>query len=71
MGILQARILEWVAMLFFSESSQPGDPTRRSNPSLPHCRQILYHLSHRGSPCALSRSGLWGTKKKADSFSVM
>ena len=21
-----------------------------SNPSLPHCRQTLYHLSHQGSP---------------------
>ena len=25
-------------------------PTQRSNLGLPHCRQILYHLSHRGSP---------------------
>ena len=25
-------------------------PTPGSNPSLPHCRQILYHLSHKGSP---------------------
>ena len=25
-------------------------PTQRSNPSLPHCKQILYHLSHQGSP---------------------
>ena len=25
-------------------------PTNGSNPGLPHCRQILYHLSHRGSP---------------------
>ena len=24
--------------------------TQGSNPSLPHCRQILYHLSHQGSP---------------------
>ena len=35
-GILQARILDWVAI-----------PLSRSNPDLPHCRQILYHLSHR------------------------
>ena len=26
------------------------------NPGLPHCRQILYHLSHRGSP-KLSEEG--------------
>ena len=25
-------------------------PTQRSNPGLPHCRQILYRLSHKGSP---------------------
>ena len=25
-------------------------PTQESNPGLPHCRQILYQLSHRGSP---------------------
>ena len=25
-------------------------PTQGSNPGPPHCRQILYHLSHQGSP---------------------
>ena len=25
-------------------------PTQGSNSSLPHCRQILYHFSHQGSP---------------------
>ena len=25
-------------------------PTQGSNPGLPHCRQILYHLSHKGGP---------------------
>ena len=25
-------------------------PTQGSNPELSHCRQILYHLSHKGSP---------------------
>ena len=39
-GILQARILESVAIPFSRVSSQP-----RLNPYLPHCRQILYHLS--------------------------
>ena len=41
--ILQARILEWVAILQGIFSSQG------SNPGLPHCRQILYPLSHWGS----------------------
>ena len=30
--------------------SQGIFPTSGSNPGLPHCRQILYQLSHRGSP---------------------
>ena len=25
-------------------------PTQGQNPGLPHCRQILYHLNHQGSP---------------------
>ena len=25
-------------------------PTQGLNPGLPHCRQILYQLSHQGSP---------------------
>ena len=37
-GILQARILEWVAI------PQGIFPTQGSNPSFLHCRQILYHL---------------------------
>ena len=47
-GILQARILEWVA--FSRGSSQPRDWTQVSNPGLMHCRWILYQLSHKGSP---------------------
>ena len=88
-GILQARILEWVAFPFSRGSSQPRDltqvshiagrfftswvtgkpkntgvgsrsllqrifPIQGSNPGLLHfllhCRQILYPLSHKGSP---------------------
>ena len=29
---------------------QRSFPTQRSNPGLPHCKQILYHLRHQGSP---------------------
>ena len=25
-------------------------PTQGSNPGLPHCKQILYHMNHQGSP---------------------
>ena len=41
----QARVLEWVAISFARESSQPRDQTQVSNPGLSHCRQMLYHLS--------------------------
>ena len=46
-GILQARILEWVAIPF----SRGGFPIQGSNLGLPHCKQLLYHLRHQGSPC--------------------
>ena len=44
-GILQARILEWVAFPFSRGIFQ----TQGSYPGLPHCRWILYQLSHKGS----------------------
>ena len=43
-GILQAGILEWVAI------PCSRVPTQGLNSGLLHCRQIPYHLSHRGSP---------------------
>ena len=87
-GILQARILEWVAFPFSRGSSQPREQTQvshiaggfftswatgkhkntragnlsllqgifltqESNQGLLHCRRILYHLSHQGSPWIL------------------
>ena len=33
-------------------------PTQGSNPGLPHCRQILYQLSHQGSPGKVRWSGI-------------
>ena len=44
-GILLAKILEWVAFPFSKGSSQPRDRTQ----VYPHCRWILYQLSHKGS----------------------
>ena len=44
-GILQARILEWVAFPF----SGGIFPTQGSNPGLLHWRRMLYQLSHQGS----------------------
>ena len=43
-GIFQARTLDWVAFPFL----QGIFPTQGSNPGLPHCRRILYQLSHKG-----------------------
>ena len=42
-GILQARILDWVALPL----PQGIFLTQESNPGLQHCRQILYQLSHK------------------------
>ena len=39
-------------------------PTQGSNPCLPHCTQMLYHLSHQGRP-----SFIRGPKKKKKSTS--
>ena len=54
-GLLQARILEWVAFPFSRGSSQPRDQTQVSRIAQSRdqtqvsnlCRQILYQLSHR------------------------
>ena len=46
-GILQSRILEWVAIPF---SRGWIFLTQGSNLGLLNCRQILYQLSHQGSP---------------------
>ena len=48
--ILQGRVLEWVAISFSRGPSGPGVGIRGSNLSLLHCRQILYQLSHQGTP---------------------
>ena len=57
-GILQARILEWMAISFSRGSSRPRD----LNPGLPHCRQTLYHLSHQGS-CGWVHIYTFGSRK--------
>ena len=45
-GIFQARELDWVAISF----SRGIFPTQELNPGLLHCRQMLYRLSHQGTP---------------------
>ena len=54
--VLQERILEWVAFPFSRGSSL----TWGSNLGLPHCRQILYHLSHWN----FKQIPLWGIKQE-------
>ena len=44
-GIFQARILEWLAILFARGSSWP-----RGQTDLLHCKQFVYHLRYQGSP---------------------
>ena len=64
-GILQARILEWVAIPFSRGSSWPRDRTC----IFLHCRQILYHLSHQGSPyCHTKDDALIPTRFKHAPF---
>ena len=52
-GILQARILEWVAMTFSRESAEPG-----IEPESPALQTNPYHLSRQGSPQLCSPSHL-------------
>ena len=58
-GILQARILEWVAISYSRGSSQPRDQTHISYVSCV-CRRVLYHQCHLGIP--LKRSTQPGNK---------
>ena len=46
-GILQARLLEWVASCSLFQGIFPS---QELNPGLMHGRWILYHLSHQESP---------------------
>ena len=55
-GILQARVLECVAIPFSRGSSTQG-----WNPGLPHCSQTLYRLNHQGSRDRLKR--VWTEQK--------
>ena len=48
-GIIQARILG----VGSGSLLQGIFPTQGLNPGLPHCRQLLYQLSHQGSPRTL------------------
>ena len=53
MGLLQERILEWVAMPSSRVSSQPRDYS-----GIPHYSRILYCLSHQGKLFPSLRSPL-------------
>ena len=52
-GILQGRILEWVAFPFLRQGIFP---TQGLSPGLLHCRRIPYQLSHKGSPRIMMRA---------------
>ena len=65
-GILQARILEWVAIPF----SRGIFLTQGSNLGLLHCRQILYLLSYQGR-VILGSKELRGSSSSADHRAVL
>ena len=52
-GILQARILEWVAFSFSRVSSLPRSPSLQEDSFFFFFRRILYQLRHKGSPIIL------------------
>ena len=67
-GILQARILEWVAISF----SRGVFPTQELNPGHLHCRWILYQLSYEGSPhVVIKNKCLWYTNTLTSSFEIV
>ena len=45
-------------------------PTQGSNPGLPHCRRIVYQLSHKGSPFDM-KSNIWIKVKNSGKYSVV
>ena len=55
-GVLQSRILEWGSHFLL----QGIFPAQGSNPGLPHCRWILYQLSHKLERAPDPVSGSWG-----------
>ena len=65
-GILQARILEWVAI----PSSRGIFPTQGSNLGLLLGRQILYHLSHQESPHSTKPNHNSNTQHKTRDLSL-
>ncbi|CAM9291712.1 unnamed protein product [Rangifer tarandus platyrhynchus] len=67
-GILRARILELGSHFFL----QGVFLTQGLNPGLLHCRQILYHLTHQGSPSSFFNSIFlenYGTREAQFRFS--
>ena len=63
-GILQARVLEWVAFPFSRGSSQP----KGSNPGLPHGRRILSERPFLKSP-QITNAGE-GVEKREPPYTV-
>ena len=73
-SLLQPHGLQLASLLYPQNSSSKNTrldsqsllqgifPNQRSNLSLPHCRRILYHLSHQGSPYWTRTK--WGANQK-------
>ena len=69
-GILQARILEWIATLFSRGSSQPRDQPLSPVSSI-FGRQILYHCATWEAPRDLMQSNKYLKKNKHPSISCL
>ena len=65
-GILQARILEWVAIPFSGDFLPKGP-----NPGLLHCGQILYLLSHHQGPYIYSEVLLYSGSQSFSTFCLI
>ena len=60
-GILQARVLECVAISFSRGIVQ----TQGLNPGLLYCRKTLYHLSHQGRLRLIHVSHVWASEESS------
>ena len=66
-GVLQAKILQWVAFPFVLGIF----PTQGSKPGLPHCRQILYQLSSQESLNIYRMYTFFKNKFTSEPFSIL
>ena len=76
----QTQLSDWTELNWYSPWNSPGQnagmgslsllqgifPSQGSNPGFPHCRQILYQLSHKGSPKTDKQQKTRGKRKNTE-----